>query len=219
MNERVLPKRAGRSAPLRGLCDAVLVAVLGCAVTPVSSQAQSVDLAPLLEVQPDLSSGVARAFPDYEALVLGGVQQWNRKPSRDGIVEQVKETYDTELDESNTWSVDATVTLFDTAESASRDLDASCYSFAHGGASAVVRSREGVFCISSVLHLNNVQDGQRPSNSYFSWVIARNDRIVLRMYERRLGSPKSAKNRIIAEIAERLSGLSAPPVSSSESAQ
>ena len=57
-----------------------------------------------------------------------------------------------------------------------------------------------------------------PTNSYFSWVIARNDRIVLRVFERHLGSPRSAKNRIIAEIAERLSGLAgAATASSSES--
>jgi hypothetical protein len=212
MSDRVLPQRAGRRAPLRGLCAAVLWAVLGCAVAPVASQAQSIDLAPVLEVQPDLSGGMARAFPDYEAIVLGGVQQWNGKPSRDGVVELVKETYDTELDESHTWSVDATVTLFDSAESATRDLDASCYSFAHGGASAPVRSRDGIYCISPVLHVRS--DPLRmylPANVYSSWVIVRNDRIVVRLYERRVGSPKSAKNRILAEIAERLSRLTPPP--------
>ena len=212
MSDRVLPQRAGRLAPLRGLCAAVLWAVLGGAVLPVASQAQPVDLAPVLEVQPDLSGGMARAFPDYEAIVLGGVQQWNGKPSRDGVVELVKETYDTELDESHTWSVDATVTLFDSAESATRDLDAACYSFAHGVASAPVRSRDGIYCISPVLHVRS--DPLRmylPANVYSSWVIVRNDRLVVRLYERRVGSSKSAKNRILAEIAERLSRLAPPP--------
>lgn len=214
MNERVLRQRVGLQLA-RLLRVAALAAAVGCAGA-IGPAPQTVDLAPFLEVRADLSNGMARAFPDYETLVLGGVQQWNGKARRDGVVELVKETYDTELDESNTWAVNATVTLFDTARSASRDLDASCYSFAHGGASAVVRSREGVFCISSVLHLNNTQDGQRPSNSYFSWVIARNDRVVLRVFERRQGSPKSAKNRIIAEIAERLGKLAAPPASAGE---
>jgi hypothetical protein len=212
MSERV-QERTGLSAPLRG-CAAVLLAVLGCAVTPVSAQAQSVDLAPLLEVRADLSNGIARAFPDYEALVLGGVQKRDGQPRRDGIVEQVKETFDTQLDESHTWSVDATLTLFDTAERAARDLDASCYSFAHGGASAPVRSRDGIYCISPVLHVHN--DPLRTymaANVYSSWVIVRNDRLVLRLYERHVDSPKSAKNRIIAEIAARLSQLkpASPP--------
>jgi hypothetical protein len=198
MNERVRPKRTGLSA-------AVLVAVLGCAATPVRSSAQSVDLAPLLEVHPDLSNGMARAFPDYEALVLRGVQKSNGKPSRNDVVELVQETFDTELDESNTWSVGATLTLFDTAASAARDLDASCYSFAHGGASAPVRSRDGMYCISPVLHVRS-----QASNIYSSWVIVRNDRLVVRLYERHAGSPKSAKNRIIAEIAARLSQLQPP---------
>ena len=212
MSERV-QERTGLSAPLRG-CAAVLLAVLGCAVTPVSAQAQSVDLAPLLEVHADLSKGIARAFPDYEALVLGRVQKRDGQPRRDGIVEQVKETFDTQLDESHTWSVDATLTLFDTAERAARDLDASCYSFAHGGASAPVRSRDGIYCISPVLHVHN--DPLRTymaANVYSSWVIVRNDRLVLRLYERHVDSPKSAKNRIIAEIAARLSQLNpaSPP--------
>ena len=197
MNDRVPLKRAG-------LCVALLAAVLGCADLPILPQAQSIDLAPMLEVRPDLSNGMARAFPDYDALVLGGVQQWNGRPSRDGVVEQVKETYDTVLDESSTWAVDATLTLFDTAESASHDLNDTCYSFAHGGASAPVRSRDGVYFISPVLHM-------RSSNVYSSWVIVRNERIVLRLYERHAGSSKSAKNRIITEIAERLSKLVAPP--------
>jgi hypothetical protein len=212
MSERV-QERTGLSAPLRG-CAATLMAVLGCALAPVSAQAQSVDLAPLLEVHADLSNGIARAFPDYEALVLGGVQKWDGQPRRDGIVEQVKETFDTQLDESHTWSVDAALTLFDTAERAARDLDASCYSFAHGGASAPVRSRDGIYCISPVLHVRN--DPLRmymAANVYSSWVIVRNDRLVLRLYERHVDSPKSAKNRIIAEIAARLSQLkpASPP--------
>ena len=197
---------------LRGLCAAALAAVRGCVGTPVRSLAQSVDLAPMLEVHADLSNGMARAFPDYEVLVLGGIQQWNGKPSRDGVVERVKETYDTELDESHTWSVDARLTLYETAAQAGRELDSSCYSFAHGGASAPVRSREGVYCISPVLHTRT--DPLRmyqPSNLYSSWVIVRNDRLVLHLYERHVGSPRSAKNRIIAEIAERLSRLGAAP--------
>jgi hypothetical protein len=212
MNDRIPPNRAGRSARRCGLCVAVLAAILGCAVAPVASQAQSVDLAPILEVNPDLSHGMTRAFPDYDVLVLGGVQQWNGKPSRDGVVEQVKETYDTVLDESHTWSVDATVTLFDTTESASRDLNDSCYSFAHGGASAQVRSRDGVYCISPVLHVRNEPLRlSQPESVYSSWLIVRNERIVLRLYEHHVGSAKSAKNRIIAEIAERLSKLATPP--------
>ena len=220
MNDRVRLNRAGPCAPRCRLGIAVLVAALGWAGTPLASQAQNIDLAPMLEVRPDVSNGIARAFPDYEALVLGGVQQRNGKASRGGIVEQVKETYDTELDESNTWSVDATVTLFDTAESASRDLGASCYSFAHGGASAPVRSRDGVYCISPVLHVRN--DPLRmylPSNVYSSWLIVRNERIVVRMYERHLGSAKSAKNQILAEVAARLSKLSAPPAAAGEFAE
>jgi hypothetical protein len=215
MNERVLRERLGVQLA-RLLRVAALAAAVGCAGA-IGPAPQSVDLAPLLEVRPDLSKGMARAFPDYGALVLGGVQQWNGKPSRDGVVELVKDTYDTELDESHTWSVDATVTLFDTAESASRDLNDSCYSFAHGGASAPVRSRDGVFCISPVLHVRS--DPLRmylPSNLYSSWVIVRNDRLVVRLYERHVGSPKSAKNRIIAEIAERLGKLTAPPASTGE---
>jgi hypothetical protein len=54
-----------------------------------------------------------------------------------------------------------------------------------------------------------------PANVYSSWVIVRNDRLVLRLYERHVDSSKSAKNRIIAEIAERLAKLS-PPASGSE---
>jgi hypothetical protein len=215
MSDPVRPNRARLGAQRCRLGIAVLVAILGWA--PLASQAQNVDLAPLLEVHPDLANGMARAFPDYEALVLGGVQQRNGKPSRGGIVEQVKKTYDTELDESNSWSVDAIATLFDTAASASRDLDASCYSFAHGGASAPVRSRDGVYCLSPVLHVRN--DTLRlnlPSNVYSSWLIVRNDRIVVRIYERHIGSKKSAKNRIIAEIAARLANLSAPSATSGE---
>src|SRR5262245_56601451 len=126
MSDPVRPNRARPGAQRCRLGIAVLVAILGWAGTPLASQAQSVDLAPLVEVHPDLATGMERAFPDYEALVRGGVQQRNGKPSRGGIVEQVKKTYDTELDESNSWSVDAIATLFDTAASASRDLDASC---------------------------------------------------------------------------------------------
>ena len=228
MKDRIPPKRAGLHVQLAlGLSVAALAAAVGCAgrsqpppqkqPEPQAPQAraQSVDLAPMLEVRADLSRGMTRAFPDYDTLVLGGVQQWNGKAARGGVVESVRKTYDTELDESNTWSVDATVLLFDTSDRAARELDASCYSFAHGGAASLVRAREGVFCISSVIHQSSDPVLHLPTDTYFSWVIARRDRVVLRMFERHVGSSKSAKNRIIAEIAERLGKLS-PPASASE---
>jgi len=230
MTDRIQPKRAGLRIQLaRGLRVAALAAAVGCAggggaVQPppkapqpkAQAPQQSVDLAPLLEVHADLSRGMTRAFPDYEKLVLGGVQQWNGKALDNGVVETVRKTYDTELDESNTWAVDATLILFDTPERAARELDASCYSFAHGGASSVVRSREGVFCISSVLYLTSDPVLHLPANTYFSWVIARSDRVVLRLFERHAGSTKTAKNRIIAEIAERLAKLAPPAARASE---
>lgn len=228
MTDRIVPKRVAFLAHVaRGLRVAALAAVVGCAgggavqPAPKAPQPQApapqlaVDLAPLLEVRADLSHGMARAFPDYEKLVLGGVQQWNAKAVETGVVETVRKTYDTELDESNTWAVDATLILFDTPERAARELDASCYSFAHGGASSVVRAREGVFCISSLMHLSSDPVLHLPTDTYFSWVIARSDRVVLRLFERHARSTNSAKNRIIAEIAERLAKLS-PSASASE---
>ncbi len=125
------------------------------------------------------------------------------------MIDLVTETYDSELDVANRWVVDVTVTLFDTPARAARDLDDSCYSFAHGGGAGGVRWQQNHYCISSVLHLRNDLRTHLPVDNYFSWVMVRRDRLVVRLYERHNGSTKSAKNRIIQEIAERLSG--APP--------
>ena len=121
----------------------------------------------------------------------------------------VKKTYDTELDESHSWTVDVSVTLFDTSEQATRELDSSCYSFSRGGASGgPVRWQNGVYCASPIVHRRT--DPLKlylPANLYSSWVFVRRDRIVLRLYERHEGSAKSAKNAIIVELADRLSRL------------
>lgn len=190
-----------------------LVAAAGCAT--VRPHAQPVDLSPLLEVQIDPSLDLSSAFPDYEAVVIGGVQQRSGQSRRDDVVDLVKKTYDTELDESRSWTVDVSVSRFDTAARAARDLDSSCYSFSRGGASGnPVRWRDGVYCASSIVHLrNDPLNLYLPSNLYSSWVFVRRDRIVLRLYERHEGSAKSAKNPIIVELAERLSGLTSAPSS------
>jgi hypothetical protein len=173
----------------------------------VRPHAQSVDLSPLLEVQPDPSIDLSLAFPDYEAVVIGGVQQRNGQPGRDGVVDFVRKTYDSELDEFHSWTVDVSVSLFETPAGAARDLDSSCDSFSRGGASGnPVRWQDGVYCASSIVHLrNDPLKLNLPANLYSSWVFVRRDRIVLRLYERHVGSAKSAKNSIIAELAERLS--------------
>lgn len=211
-------RRIVRPGLARWLCVAALVAGTGCRaddppsdrVAPVDRQ--TVDLSPLLELPIDLSSSLVRAFPDFEPLVLEGVQLSNRKVRKDGVVELVKETYDSELDEANRWIVDVSLTRFDTPARAARELDSSCYSQARGGASSTVRWREGVYCISTVLHLTNDPRGLHlPTNTFFSWVIVRRDTLVVRLYERHLGSSRSAKNQIIREIGARLS-RSADPV-------
>jgi hypothetical protein len=183
----------------------ILVAATGCAT--IQPQPQPIDLSPLLEVQIDPSIGLSSAFPDYEALVIGGVQQRTGKARRDGVVDLVKKTYDSELDEFHSWTVDVSMSRFDTPAEAARDLDSSCYSFSRGGASGnPVRWQDGVYCTSPIVHLrNDPLNLYLPANLYSSWVFVRRDRIVLRLYERHHGSPKSAKNAIIAEIADRLS--------------
>ena len=184
-----------------------LVAAMGCAA--IRPQAEPVDLSPLLEVEIDRPIDLPSGFPDYEALVIGGVQQRNGQDRRDGVVDLVKKTYDSELDESHTWTVDVSVSRFDTPARAALDLDSSCYSFSRGGASgSPVRWRDGVYCASSIVHLRtDPLNLYFPSNLYSSWVFVRRDRIVVRLYERHEGSAKSAKNAIIAELAERLSRL------------
>jgi hypothetical protein len=183
-----------------------LAAAMGCA-TIRPTPPQPVDLSPLLDVQIDPSIGLSSALPDYEALVIGGVQQRTGKARQDGVVDLVKKTYDSELDEFHSWTVDVSVSLFDTPAQAARDLDSSCYSFSRGGASGnPVRWQDGVYCTSPIVHLrNDPLNLYLPANLYSSWVFVRRDRIVLRLYERHHGSPKSAKNAIIVELAERLS--------------
>jgi hypothetical protein len=173
----------------------------------VRPRPEPVDLSPLLEVHTDPSIRLFAAFPDYEAPVIGRVQERNGQLRRDGVVDLVKKTYDSELDEFHSWTVDASLTLFDTSEEAARDLDSSCDSFSRGGASGhPVRWQNGVYCVSSIVHLrNDPLHAHLPANLYTSWVFVRRDRIVVRLYERHQGSPKSAKNAIIVELAERLS--------------
>lgn len=191
-----------------------LVAATGCAqvIRPViRPQTQPVDLSPLLEVHADPSIGLPYVFPDYEALVNGGVQQRNGRAGPDGVVDLVKKTYDTELDEFHSWTVDVSVSLFDSSARAAEDLDSSCDSFSRGGASgSPVRWQDGLYCISSIVHhRNDPLNLHLPANLYSSWVFVRNNRIVVRLYERHEGSAKSAKNEIIAELARRLSAPSA----------
>jgi hypothetical protein len=211
-------RRVVGSRLARWLCAAVLLAATGCRsdsppADPGDSLTlapQAVDLSPILELPMDVSKGVARAFPDYQQLVIGGVQQSNRRVRKDGVVELLRESYDSELDEENRWVVDVSLTRFDTPARAARELDASCYSQVHGGASSSVRWRESVYCISSVLHMHtDPRNLHLPTNTYFSWVIVRRDGLVLRLYERHQGSPKSAKNQIIREVAGRLSRIGA----------
>ncbi len=188
-----------------GVGIVALAAAMGCAT--VRPTPQPVDLSPLLEVQIDPSIRLSSAFPDYEALVRGTIQERTGQVRRDGVVDLVKKTYDSELDEFRRWTVDVSVTLFDTSEQAARDLDSSCYSFARGGASGnPVRWQDGRYCASSIVHLrNDPLNLYLPSNLYSSWVLVRRDRLVVRLYERHEGSAKSAKNAIIVELADRLS--------------
>lgn len=190
-----------------------LVAVTGCA-TALRPQPQPVDLSPLLAVHTDSSIGLSSAFPDYEALVIDGVQQWNGQARLDGVVDLVMETYDSELNDAHSWSVDVTVTLFDSSARAARVLDSSCQSFARGGASGnPVRWQDGVYCASSIVRRRtDPLNLYLPSNLYSSWLFVRRDRVVLRLYERHEGSAKSAKNAIIAELAGRMSKFPPAPI-------
>src|SRR4030095_2296184 len=123
----------------------------------------------------------APAFPDYEPVVVAGIQQRNGTARRDGIVDLVKETYDSELDEFHSWTIDVTVTLFESAARAVRDLDSSCYSFAHGGApDGRIRWQDGVYCAAPVVRRpNDPENLYQPTELYSSWVFVRRDRIVL----------------------------------------
>jgi hypothetical protein len=205
-------RRAGRS---RGWWIGIvaLVAGMGCSTT-ARPESEPVDLSPLLAVHTDASIGLSAGFPDYDAVVVDGVQQWNGQARSDGVVDLVKETYDSELDETHSWFVDVTVTLFDSSARATRVLDSSCHSFARGGASGnPVRWQDGVYCASSVVHRRTDPSNQYlPSNLYSSWVFVRRDRVVLRLYERHEGSARSAKNAIIKELAGRMAKFPpAPP--------
>jgi hypothetical protein len=195
-----------------GVAIVALVAATGC-TSAVLPRAEPVDLSPLLAVHTDASVGLSSAFPDYEAVVVGGVQQWNGQTRSDGVVDLVKETYDSELDASHSWFVDVTVTLFDSPERATRVLDSSCHSFARGGASGYpVRWQDGVYCASSVVHRRtDPLNLYLPTNFFSSWVFVRRDRVVMRLYERHEGTTKSAKNAIIVELAERLSKFPPAP--------
>lgn len=212
MNQSVSAGRRVSSA--RRVCALAVVSFWVLAGGPTAAVAaaadaddsQTVDLSPLLELPIDLSNGLVRAFPDWELLVVRGVQQSNRKERKDGVLELVKKSYDSELDEASRWVVDVSLTLFDSPARAARDLDSACYSQAHGGASSTVRWRNGVYCISSMLHLHNdPRSLHLPTDTYFSWVLVRRDALVVRVYERHKGSPRTAKNQIIREVADRLS--------------
>jgi hypothetical protein len=193
---------------------AALAAAIGCdALRPIMPlRSEPVDLSPLLEFESTFGSSIRlqSAFADYQPIVIGGVQLQNGSVRGDGIVDLVRETYDSELDEFHSWSVDVTVTLFDTGARAERDLDSTCHSFAHGGASgSPVRWQDGVYCATPVVRRpTDPQNQYQPSSLYSSWVFVRRDRIVLRLYERHEGSPKSAKNAIIQDLAARLEKLS-----------
>ena len=195
---------------------AVLWAVAGFQTSALAApeDSQAVDLSPVLELPIDLSNGLVRAFPEWEPLVIGGIQQSTRKVRTDGVVELVKKSYDSELDEAGRWVVDVSLTLFASPARAARDLDSSCYSQAHGGASSTVRWRNGVYCISSMMHLtSDPRSLHLPTDTWFSWVLVRRDSLVVRVYERHRSSSRTAKNQIIHEIAERLSLSGAPPAS------
>jgi hypothetical protein len=194
------------------------VALVATAGWATLSHAQPIDLAPLLQVETDPSRGLSAGFSDYDALVIGGIQQWNGQPRTDGVVDLVKQTYDSELDGAHRWFVDATVTLFDSAAHAARDIDSSCYPYARGGAAGGgVRARKGVYCVSPVtLMRTDPQNLYLPAKVYSSWVFVRRDRIVVRLYERHKGSKESAKNPIIVDVANRLSKLNASPQPASE---
>ena len=201
-----LPRRMPRASWWLAL--AALAAATGCAA--IRPRAESVDLAPLLEVQTEPSTTLLPAFPDYEALVLAGVPRTMGGARPDGVVDRFAETYDWEQNVARSWSIDVSVTLFDTAARAVRDLDSSCNSFAVGGAWGPIRWEEGLYCVSTVMQRpTDPRNNYTLADFYTSWVFVRRDRIVLRLYERHKDSPKSAKNQIIVELAERLSRLNA----------
>jgi hypothetical protein len=193
-----------------------LVAATGCE-NPIRSfrppPVERVDLSPLLEAPIDSSVGLSAAFPDYEAVVIGGVQQSNGQVRKDGIVDVVTETYDANPARARTWYTDVIVTRFDTSERAARDLDSSCYSFVSGEApDHPTRWKEGDYCLSSVLRRpTDPGNSYVPAEVYSSWVFVRRDRIVVRLYELHKDSAKTAKNAIIVELAERLSRVNPTP--------
>jgi hypothetical protein len=116
-----------------------------------------------------------------------------------GVVERVTQDYDTEL-ESRTRGRSTRRPALRHAERAARELDASCYSFAHGGAASLVRRAEGVYCISSMITIATTRPA--PAHRYVFLVGDRaRDRSCCACTSATSGSSKSAKNRIIAEIA------------------
>jgi hypothetical protein len=103
------------------VCSLIAVA-LACgrhaSVTP-----QRVDLSPLSAVHPDLSSGVRSSFEDYEALVLGGVQQRTGLRRKDGVIELFTKLYGTNEADKHPFSVDVDVALFKTRADAKRHFE------------------------------------------------------------------------------------------------
>src|SRR5262245_53650539 len=99
MNQFVSAGRLLASAQLaHWLSVAILWAAAGCPATAIAAPAdagdgQTVDLSPLLELPIDLSNGLLPAFPDWEPLVVRGIQTSNRKERKDGVVELVKKSY------------------------------------------------------------------------------------------------------------------------------
>src|SRR5262245_59969715 len=137
MRAQVLIDRSSRGAGLwpRRAAWLGLVGIagaIGCAT--LRPRPESVDLTPLLAVQTEPSRTLLPAFPDYEALVVGGVPRTVGESRPEGVVDRFAETYDWQQNDARAWSIDVSVTLFDTAERAIRDLDTSCNSFAVGGA-------------------------------------------------------------------------------------
>jgi hypothetical protein len=187
---------------------AVLVAAIGCAKAGFVPRPEPVDLSPLLNGPVDPSLRLFAAFPDYDALALGRISQITGEVRRDGVIDLVSHTYDFDPEHARSWFIDVSVTLFDSADRAIRDLDSSCNSFARGGASGhPVRWQEGSYCLSSVLDRpTDPRDPHETSRVHESWVFVRRDRIVVRLYEHHKKSAASAKNQIIAKVAERLAG-------------
>jgi hypothetical protein len=187
---------------------AVLAAAIGWAVAAAAARPDPVDLSPLLNGPVDPSLRLFAAFPDYDALVLGRISQSNGEPRLDGVVDLVTHTYDFDPEHARSWFIDVSVTLFDTADRAMRDLDSSCNSFARGGASGLpVRWQEGSYCFSSLLDRpSDPRDPHETARVFASWVFVRRDRIVVRLYEHHKKSRATAKNTIIGQLAERLAG-------------